>query len=110
MDKLQQWLITQPEVGAVSGLVDHVKLLNADIGGGAPQIPKSAALIKQLLFFGDGDVLRTVVDRKRSSTLISLRLKVDDTSDISRFLDRLQPRLAQLSQGLTPHVTAMRCC
>ena len=105
LDRLEHWLLAQPEVGAVSGLVDHVKLLNADLGGGAQEIPKSAGLVKQLLFFGDSDVLRTVVDRKRSSTLISLRLKVDDTADIARFLDRLQPRLAQLSLGLTPHVT-----
>ncbi len=106
LEHLQAWLAGQPEVGAVSGLVDHVKLLNANLANNATlQIPQSRELVTQLLFFGDGPALQAVVDRKRGSTMVNLRLKVDDTADISAFIERVKPRLAQLSPGLTAHIT-----
>jgi len=108
LEELEGWLRAQPEVGAVSSVVDHVKLLNANLaqsGGAALEIPKSRELIKQLYFFGDGPELQSVIDRKRASTQISVRLTVDDTAAISRFLDRLRPRLAELPTGLTGHIT-----
>lgn len=108
VEKLEDWLRVQPEVGAVSGLADHLKLLNANLaqaGGAALEIPKSRELIKQLYFFGDGPELAGVIDRRRASTQISVRLTVDDTADIARFVDRLAPRLAELPAGLSGHVT-----
>src|SRR5262249_24586231 len=69
------------------------------------QIPESRDLIRQLLFFGDVELLRGVVDRRRSSTLISLRLKVDDTTSIGDLMARVQSRLSQLPEGLKTHIT-----
>ena len=106
LESLQRWLSAQPEVGAVSGLTDHVKLLNR-LFASAPegQIPASRELVRQLLFFGDGEALRGVVNSDRSSTLIELRLRVDDTSDIARLLQRLQPELDRLPRSITARVT-----
>ena len=103
---LQDWLIQQPEVGAVQGLADHVKLLNryltGDVNGG---IPASRNAIRQMLFVGEGELLRSVVNIDRSASLIQIRLTVDDTTRIGKFLDRLQARLSELPAGLTTHLT-----
>ncbi len=102
LDSLQGWLSQQPEVGAVNGMTDHVKLLNrylADATDGG--IPESRDAIRQMLFVGEGDLLRGVVNIDRSSTLIHLRLTVDDTARIGEFIDRLKIKLDQLPAGLS---------
>ena len=106
LDRLQEWLKQQPEVGAVSGLVDHVKLTSRLLaGGGDNRIPESRDLIRQLLFFSDGAPLRGVVDGSRQSTQISMRLRVDDTSEVAALLERLEPRLEELPPALKAQVT-----
>jgi predicted RND superfamily exporter protein len=106
LEYLERWLRDQPEVGAVVGLADHVKLLYHYIGGGnGVVIPDSRPAISQLLFAGEGELLRGVVNSDRSSTLIRLRLTVDDTAPIDRFLNRLQTQLDYLPRGLEARVT-----
>lgn len=106
LDRLQQWLAQQPEVGSVTGLVDHVKLLNHTFVQRDQQVlPASRELVRQLLFFGDGDALRGVVNSDRSSTLIGMRLRVDDTADVSALMERMQPELAALPPGVTARIT-----
>ena len=105
LDELEQWLRAQPEVGAVSGLADHVALLNASLGGeNARGLPASRDAIRQMLFVGQSELLRGVVNSDRSSTLIRARLTVDDTAPIGALLDRLQSRLDSLPSGLTSHI------
>ena len=106
MDRLQIWLKQQPEVGAVTGLVDHVKLHHRlFVDHNSETIPASRDLIRQLLFFGDGEELRGVVNSDRSSSLIGLRLRVDDTADISALMERMQPELNGLPEGVTARIT-----
>lgn len=100
--KLEDWLKNQPEVGAVHGLTDHVRMLNrflADDPQG--QIPRSRDVIGQMLFVGEGELLRSVINIDRSATLIQLRLNVDDTASIGQFIDRLKKQLELLPTGLT---------
>jgi predicted RND superfamily exporter protein len=105
LDRLVAWLREQPEVGAAVGLVDHVRMLSRHLGGDvAAGIPGSREVVRQLLFFGEGELLGSAVDRDRSSTRIGLRLRVDDTASIARFLERLEPQLAALPPGLTTHL------
>ncbi|HUP92277.1 MAG TPA: efflux RND transporter permease subunit [Solimonas sp.] len=105
LERLQRWLERQPEVGSVTGLVDHVQLLSRYFASGQAGIPDSRELVKQVLFFGDGEPMRAVVNGDRSSTLISLRLRVDDTNSIGDFLQRLEHELTSLPPGLSTHVT-----
>ncbi len=106
LDILQNWLLLQPEVGAVNGVIDHVKMLNRyladDPEGG---IPKSRDAIRQMLFVGEGKLLRGVVNIDRSATLIHIRLTVDDTSKIGKFIDRLNTQLNHLPTGLSTRLT-----
>ena len=106
LERLQYWLKVQPEVGAVSGIVDHVDLLNRDLAGSlAGGIPDSRDLIRQLLFVGEGELLQGVVNSDRSATLIHTRLTVDDTTRIGLLLDRLRKELEQLPPGLEARLT-----
>ena len=106
LDILQNWLLLQPEVGAVNGVTDHVKMLNRyladDPEGG---IPESRDAIRQMLFVGEGKLLRGVINIDRSATLIHIRLTVDDTSKIGKFIDRLNTQLNQLPTGLSTRLT-----
>jgi uncharacterized protein len=103
---LERWLAAQPEVGAVTGVVDHVQVLNRYLGGDpSGAIPASRAAISQLLLVGEGELLRSVVNADRSATLMRVRLTVDDTVRIGALLDRLRPRLAELPPGLAPRLT-----
>lgn len=106
LDNLQIWLSKQPEVGSVNGLADHVKMLNRyladELDGG---IPQSRNAIRQMLFVGEGELLRGVVNIDRSATLVQVRLTVDDTVSIGKFLNRLKSQLDQLPPGLTARLT-----
>jgi predicted RND superfamily exporter protein/CRP-like cAMP-binding protein len=105
LDALESWLAAQPEVGSVLGLPDHVKMLNRYLAGADSTIADSRDAIRQMLFVGDGDWLRSVVNIDRSATLIQLRLTVDDTAHIGTFIDRLNERLARLPAGLTARLS-----
>lgn len=107
---LQTWLTLQPEVGAATGLADHVAVLGAYLADGAQDklrdgIPVSRVLTQQLLFFGDGGALRSVVNADRGATQINLRLRDDDSAAVSALLARLQPRLAELPPDWQVRVT-----
>lgn len=105
LDELQRWLVAQPEVGSVVGLVDHLRSLDRALAGQAHgRLPATRALASQLLFFGDDTALSRVVDSDRSATVIALRLRVDDTAAIDALLQRLRPHLEQLPRGLQAQV------
>lgn len=103
--QLQDWLRGQPEVGAVTSVVDHVRALSGTLGSRKQEIPASTELIRQLLFFGDNESLASLLNGDRSSSLISLRLRSDDTAQIAIFLQRLQPQLRKLPRGIEARVT-----
>jgi len=105
---LQDWLAEQPEVGSTTSLVDHIKLINQTLHDGDEEfyvIPDNRQLAKQLLLFGGSGDLDAYVDSAYRMTNILVRIKVDDTREISRLLDRTRQRLTQLPYPLEPHVT-----
>lgn len=105
LEKLQQWLAAQPEVGSVTGLVDQLRVLDTVIGRNAKTLPTDPVLVQQLLFFGDGPNLRGVINPSHGATLVSARLRADDSAEIAGLLDRLEPQLDSLPPGLTARVT-----
>lgn len=106
LESLQVWLKKQPEVGTVNGLTDHVKLLNRYLAEDPDgDISQSRDAIRQMLFVGEGELLRGVVNIDRSATLVQVRLRVDDTPQIENFLNRLETRLGTLPTGLTTRLT-----
>lgn len=108
VDELERWLRQQPEVGSAVSYVDHLKLVNQSMNDGDPAfhaIPDSAAAVKQLLIFGGGDEIRSVVDARFATALITLRLKVGDSIAIGDFVARVEQRLKSLPPPLDGKVT-----
>lgn len=108
VDDLQLWLREQPEVGQTVSYVDHLKLLNQSLNNGDPayfSIPSDAAAIKQLMVFAGGDDIRRVIDARFRSALITVRIKVGDSIEITRFIERVEERLAQLQPPLNGEIT-----
>jgi len=107
VDALDGWLRAQPEVGAVSSYVDTLKTLDAALRGSAAPgaVPPTADAIRQELLFGGGDVLRQQLDAAERSARIVVRLRVDRAQAVAALLQRLQPRLAALPDGLQAQVT-----
>lgn len=108
IDDLQSWLRKQPEVGQTISYVDHLKLLNQSLNNGDPayfSIPGDPAAIKQLLVFAGGDDIRRVIDARFRSALITVRIKVGDSIEITHFIERVEARLAQLQPPLNGAIT-----
>ena len=108
IDALQAWLRQQPEVGAVVSYVDHLKLIHQSMNDGhdsAYALPDSAAAAKQLLVFAGGDELRRFVDPRFREALVSVRLNVNDSAEIARFVERARERLAVLPEPLDGELT-----
>ena len=108
IDALQAWLRAQPEVGAAVSYVDHLKLIQQSMNDGAESayaLPDSAAAAKQLLVFAGGDDLRRLVDPRFREALISVRLNVNDSAEIARFIERARARLALLPEPLDGELT-----
>lgn len=101
LDELQAWLRQQPEVGSVVGLVDHLRSLDRVLTGDTSgRLPATREFTSQLLFFGDTETLSQFVDSDQESTLINLRLTVDDTAAIAAVLARIDAHLATLPRSL----------
>ncbi len=108
LDALAEWLRTQPEVGAVYGYPDLLKLLNRSFNDGradAAVIPNEAAAIKQILIFGGGDQLNTLLDAQFMTAQLVVRLKVDDATTLSDFSQRVEAQLRALPPPLNAHLT-----
>ncbi len=108
VDDLQAWLRAQPEVGAVVSYVDHLRLINHAMNGGAAAayaLPAGAAAAKQLLMFGGGEPLRRMINPRFDEALVSVRLKVNDSAQIAAFAQRTRERLALLPPALDAQLT-----
>ncbi len=108
IDKLSAWLRKQPEVGAVYGYPDLIKLLNRSLNEGnaaAQQIPVEAAAIKQLLVFGGGDQVKNLLDAQFKTAQLVVRVKVDDAGSLTDFSHRVEEQLKALPPPLNAHLT-----
>ncbi|HKY90693.1 MAG TPA: MMPL family transporter [Nevskiaceae bacterium] len=108
IDDLESWLRDQPEVGQTLSYVDHLKIINQGLNGNDPAhflVPEDSAAIKQLLVFAGGDEIRRVIDARFRSALITVRIKVGDSIEITDFVERVEERLAQLQPPLNGHIT-----
>lgn len=108
IEALQKWLAQQPEVGSVVSYVDHLKLINQSLNNNNPEffrIPNDAAAIKQLLVFGGGDQIKSVIDARFQTALLSVRINVDASVPIAELVKRIEEKLAALPPPLNAHVT-----
>ena len=106
LDRFQDWLRQQPEIGHVGGLTDHLRVLSETLNGESPGVlPTTTSGAQQLLFFGDSRALRGLINADRSTSLIQLRLRVDDTADVTALLARIHARAQTLPRHLQVRAT-----
>lgn len=106
---LQVWLEKQPEVGAVTSLVDYIKVLNRSLHAGKPtyfSVPDNVSAIKQLLLFGSGDSLEALADSGLQNLQLQVRVRVSGSHQISALVTRVERQLqATLPADISGRVT-----
>lgn len=105
---LQRRLEELPQVGSVTSLVDHVRLLNRGFHDGAPEhdrVPDSRRLVSQLLFFGAHEEIARHVDTAYRTTVLELRTTALDSDDLADLVRRIERLGVGLPAGLEARVT-----
>jgi hydrophobe/amphiphile efflux-3 (HAE3) family protein len=108
MEKFQAWLVSQPEIGGTTSMVDFVKLINRGFHENDAEylrIPKSKRLTSQLLFFGSSDDLEGFVDARGQLANINVRANVIDRAKMIELVERIEARIVELPEHLTATVT-----
>lgn len=101
LQRLHLWLEAQPEVGAVTSVIDHLQLLARTLGNDSSgALPATQQRTEQLLFFGGSGSLRALLNADRSATLLHVRLGVDQTHEVAALLERMRPELDALPAPL----------
>lgn len=105
---LQRWLVSQPEIGGVTSLVDYLKFVNRAFNDNDPDyevIPPTKKMVGQLLFFAESDDVERLVDSSYQTLNIVVRGKVIDSDDVKDLVVRIDERLRQLPEHLVARAT-----
>ena len=105
---LQRWLVSQPEIGGVTSLVDYLKFVNRAFNDNDPDyevIPPTKKMVGQLLFFAESDDIERLVDSGYKTLNIIVRGRVIDSDDVKGLIERVNERLGQLPEHLVARAT-----
>ena len=108
IEKLQQWLSEQPEIGGVSSLVDYLKFINRAFNDNNPvfeRLPETKKMVGQLLFFTESDDTDRLVDTSHRILNMIVRTRVIDSDDMEDLIGRVNDRLHQLPQHMSARAT-----
>jgi predicted RND superfamily exporter protein len=108
LEKLQDWLEMQPEIGGVISLVDYIKFINRafnDNDAAFERIPDTKKMVGQLLFFTESDDTGRLVDPGYRLTNMIVRARVIDSDDIAGLIKRINERLQLLPEHMTARAT-----
>ena len=108
LDKLQQWVVAQPEVGGAISFVDYMRMLHRtfvpDVSE-ADAIPHSFNLSDQLLSLGAGDDVERFADARYKKTLMHVRSNAVGSNELGELVNRIELRLKELPEHLRGKVT-----
>ena len=109
IEEFQAWLDAQPEIGGTTSIVDYVKTLNRVLHDDDPAyftVPdESARYTKQLLLFGSGEGVSSVIGARHQITNIHIRSQAANTLGMARLVSRIEQRLESFPGHLRPVVT-----
>jgi uncharacterized protein len=108
LEEIQAWLAAQPGVSGSTSILDYVKLLHQSFNENDPaayRIPASRNLVTQLLFFGGSDDTKRFVDSQYQIANVLVRTTALDSADLSALVQRIEQRLAELSEPVRGRVT-----
>jgi predicted RND superfamily exporter protein len=104
VEKLQDWLEAQPEIGGTTSLVDYLKLINRGFHENDPAylaVPASREETGQLFFFGGSEELERFVDSRFQIANVLVRARVIDSAEMASLIARIEARLRELPGRLT---------
>jgi predicted RND superfamily exporter protein len=104
VEKLQDWLEAQPEIGGTTSLVDYLKLINRGFHENDPAylaVPGSREETGQLFFFGGSEELERFVDSRFQIANVLVRARVIDSAEMASLIARIEARLRELPARLT---------
>jgi len=99
LEDLQTWLESNPLVGSVTSVVDHVKVINWGFHDNDPAhmaVPKTAKLTDQLLLFGATEAIEEYVDSRYQVARVVVRARTSDSGDLRRLFDAIRELYARL--------------
>jgi predicted RND superfamily exporter protein len=105
---LQDWLVSQPEIGGSTSIADYLMLVNQALHDNDPafySIPDNRRLITQLIFLSSNDELDRIVDSRYQTTNIVVRSRIFSSEDMAALLERTNARLKELPEHLTATIT-----
>ena len=108
VERLQEWLESQPEIGGSTSLVDYLKLIHRGFHGNDPsylRIPESKRLVTQLFYFGASDEVDAFVDSHFQTLSVNARTSAVDSREMGALVERVERRLEELPEHIRGRVT-----
>ena len=108
LQRLQDWLESQPDVGSSASLADYLMVLNRAFNDGSEvafRVPASRKTIGQFLFFLWNDQLSDFVTPRFDGAHVLVRVPSMTSRGYSDLMDRIETQLAGLPGDLRAHVT-----
>jgi predicted RND superfamily exporter protein len=106
--RLQEWLLTQPEIGGTTSVVQYLEVLNEALGPEETptrRLPATANGVAQLLLFGGNEELDVMIDRAHQVITILVRSTATETREFDLLAKRIDARLEELPEGISGHTT-----
>ncbi len=104
IEKLEEWLEAQPEIGGTTSLVDYLKLINRGFHENDPAylaVPATREEVGQLFFFGGSEELERFVDSRFQIANVLVRARVIDSAEMADLVARIEARLRELPARLS---------
>jgi predicted RND superfamily exporter protein len=108
LDRLQQWVMAQPEVGGAISFVDYMRMLHRTFVPDVDEtdaIPGTFNLSDQLLSLGAGDDVERFADARYRKSLMHVRSNAVGSHELGALVKRIEERLALLPEHLRGKVT-----
>ncbi|HTO07982.1 MAG TPA: MMPL family transporter [Myxococcota bacterium] len=108
LERLEDWLESQPDVGGATSLADWLKVWNGALSEGGPPalaLPGTASLTAELLALGRGDERDSLVDGALQRANLVVYTRSVSTGDIRALAARIESHLAELPAPLRGRVT-----
>jgi predicted RND superfamily exporter protein len=107
-ESLQNWLVSQQEIGSAISIVEYLKLVNRSMHGDDPQyyrIPESSQEVSQIVDLGATTDLDSVIDKEYRIARIIVRANVIDSDKLSAVIGRIESHLDNISSDLNAGIT-----
>ncbi|MEE8559051.1 MAG: MMPL family transporter, partial [Myxococcota bacterium] len=101
LERLQEWLESQPDIGGTTSFVEYIKVMNRAFHEDDPAhlvIPESRRFVAELLFFGSSDDLETYIDSRYQMANVVVRTPYVDAADLRGLAARIDERVLDLPE------------